>query len=84
MRKVVDERLRILGLERDHLREGAFVLRIIRIKALRDKFRVILIFRKDDRLAESIPRGYFQSIAHQQLEDFVDRVLVEQPAVERG
>ena len=81
--EIVDQRLRIIGLEIDHSREGALEVRVVGIEALRDELRVLLILGEDDRLAEPVAGGDLQSVRHQVLEHLVDGVGVEQPLVNR-
>ena len=53
-REVVDQALRVLGLERDDARELALVVRIVGVEALGDELGVLLVLGEEDRLAEPV------------------------------
>jgi hypothetical protein len=82
--EILEQRLRIIGLEIDHPREGALEVRVVGIEALRDELRVVVILGEDDGLAEPVAGGDLQTVRHQVLQHFVDGVGVEQPFVNRG
>ena len=79
---VVDQTLRILGLERDDARELPLEVRIIRVEPVRYEIGVRLVLGKEDGLAEPIASGDLQTARHQVREDLVDRVFIEQPLVD--
>ena len=82
--EILEQRLRIIGLEIDHPREGALEVRVVGIEALRDELRVVVILGEDDGLAEPVAGGNLQTVRHQVLEHLVDGVGIEQPFVNRG
>ena len=82
-REVVDQALRVLGLECDHARELALVVRVVGVEALRDELGVVLVLGEQDGLAEPVAAGHRQTPGHEVFQDLVHRVLVEQPLVDR-
>ena len=82
-REVVDQALRVLGLEGDDARELALVVRVVGVEPLGDELGVVLVLGEQDRLAEPVAAGDRQAPRHQVLQDLVHRVLVEQPLVDR-
>jgi hypothetical protein len=81
--EIIDEGLGVLGLERDDARELAFEVRVVRVEAVGDEVRVLLVLREDNRLAESVAAGHANAARHEVLQHLVDCVLVEQPLVDR-
>ena len=59
-------------------------MRVVRIEALVDELRVVVVLGEDDRLAEPVAVRDLQPMRHQMLEHLVDGVGVEQPLVDRG
>src|SRR5947209_1255709 len=81
--EIVDERLRVLGRVINDAAKRTAQVRIVHIEPLRDELRVVMVLRKDDRLAYPIACGDVNAVRHQILKDFVHRVGIEQPVVER-
>ena len=82
--EILEQRLRIIGLEIDHPREGPFKVRVVGIETFNDELRVVMVLGEDDGLAEPVAGGNLQPVRHQVLEHLVDGVGVEQPFVNRG
>jgi hypothetical protein len=83
VREVVDQALRVLGLEGDDPGELAPQVRVVGVEALGDELGVALVLGEDDRLAQPVAAGDLEPVRHQVLEHLVDGVLVEQPLVDR-
>ena len=57
---------------------------IVLVEPLHDELGVRMIGREHDRLAELAAAFDLQAVLHHIAEHLIDRVLVEQPAVQRG
>ena len=75
--EIVQQRLRIGGLEIDHPRERALEVRVVGIESFNDELRVVVVLGKDDGLAEPVAGGNLQPVRHQVLEHLVDGVGVD-------
>ena len=67
---------------RDDRRRLAALLGEVRVEAFLDELGVLLVLREDDRLAEHVAALDVLSLIDEDLEDLVDGVFVEQPAVQ--
>ena len=81
--EVVDQALRVLGLVRHHPGEGALVVRVVGVEAPGNEVGVVVVLGEDDGLAQAVATGHLPAMGHQGGQHLVDRVLVEQPLVER-
>ena len=81
--EIVDQVLHIVCVVIDHAREVPAPLREQLVKPLHDKLRVLVVARKDDRLAQLVAALYALPLLHQVNKHLVYGVLVEQPCVER-
>ena len=80
--EVVDQALRILGLEGDDTGELTLVVRIVDVEPLGDELGVLLVLGEDDGLAQPVATGHLQAARHQVLQHLVHGVLVEEPLVD--
>ena len=83
VREVVDQALRVLGLEGDDAREVALEVRVVRVEALGDEVCVMLILDEEDGLSQPVATRHLETSRHQVLEDLVHGVLIEEPLVDR-
>ena len=81
--EVVDQALRVLGLVGHHPGEGALVVGVVGIEAPGNEVGVVVVLGEDDGLAQAVATGHLPAMGHQGGQHLVDRVLVEQPLVER-
>src|SRR4051812_15151436 len=80
---MLDQGLRVFDLEIYYPRELAFVVRIVRIEAFRDKFSVVVVLSENNRLPEAIPARNLRARGHQMLQHLVNGILVKKPFVDR-
>ena len=59
-------------------------MRIFLVEDFENLFRVLVVLRKDDRLAELFAVVDFQAVRHQNIEHLTNGVLVEHPFIESG
>ena len=57
-------------------------MRVVDIETLSDELRVIVVFGKDNRLAEPVAGRHLEPVRHQVFEHLVDCVGVEQPLID--
>jgi hypothetical protein len=81
-REVVDQALRVLGLEGDDPRERTLQVRVVGVETLGDELGVLLVLGEDDRLAQPVAACDLEAPRHQVLEHLVHGVLVEEPPVD--
>ena len=58
-------------------------MRIVGVEPLLDELRVVLVLGEDDGLAQPVAARHLQPVGHQVRQHLVDRVVVEQPLVDR-
>jgi hypothetical protein len=80
--EVVDERLRVRHAVRDHPGESPAVLGVLQVEAALDEVRVVAVLGEDDGLAQDVTARDLVTLAHQRRQHLVDRVLVEEEAVQ--
>ena len=80
--EVLDQVLGVFRLKGDHPRERSLVVGVVGIEPLRDVFRMVLVFGKDDRLPQTIPSGHLLAMDHQVLQHPVHGVFVEEPLID--
>ena len=78
----VDRALRVGHVVVDHLC-AAGKLRILSIEDFQNLFRVRVALGKDDRLADPVAVVDLQPFGHQHMQHLADRVLIEDPLVQR-
>ncbi|MCY1374912.1 hypothetical protein D9M69_622860 [compost metagenome] len=76
-REVVDQRLCVLGLERDHASEQADVVRVVHVESLGNEFGVRIVLGKHNGLAQPVSTRHLVAACHERLQHLVHCVGVE-------
>ena len=80
--EVIDQRLRIAAaLVGNHAGKAVHQVRVMVVKALFNEISMLLVYGKDDGLAQPIAAIHFQAMGHQVGQHLVDGVFVEQKLV---
>lgn len=82
--KVVDEALGIFGVVVDDAGKVAGMVRVVVVEARFDELGVVVVARKDNGLGQAVAAIHRVAVLHEVLQDFVDGVLVEEPAIDGG
>ena len=81
--EVVDQALRVFGLESDNSCKLALVMRVVDIETLGDKLGVVVVLGEDDGLAQPVAASHLLPARHHMRQHLVHGVGIEQPLVER-
>lgn len=80
-RKCIDQALRVVHFEVDHSRKLTCIVRIVRIEALDNKLRMLMVLGEDNRLSKSVAASHFVAVRHQPFQNLVHGVFIEEPAI---
>ena len=81
LRKIINRALRVGSIIVDHFRKAG-KMRVLFIKDITDLFGVFVISCKDDGLAEFRAVIDLQPMLHQNVQDFADRIVIEEPVIQ--
>ena len=81
--EIVDQALRVFGLESDDACELALEMRVVDVEPLGDELGVVVVLGEDDGLAQPVAASHLLPARHQMLQHLVHGVRIEQPLVDR-